>query len=99
MIYHIASASDWRSQQSAAHFVAASLAAEGFIHCSISEQIPGVVERYFGGVPDLLLLHIDESRLTCPCKFEAATGGEWFPHVYGPIDKVAITCVEPLEFP
>lgn len=97
MIYHITTARSWHAQAEALVYVAESLATEGFIHCSTQAQISGVLLRYYSGVSDLMVLHIDETRLTSPCKFEAATAGELFPHVYGTINKEAITLVQPLE--
>jgi len=47
--------------------------------------------------PDLLLLHIDESKLTSPVKFELAPSiNEEFPHIYGRLNLDAVTKVENL---
>lgn len=66
---------------------------EGFIHCCTAEQLPGVLERYFAGKENLILLHIEEAKLTSPLKYEQATNSELFPHVFGPINKDAIVNV------
>jgi uncharacterized protein (DUF952 family) len=95
MIYHVTTGKEWDTQKEAPDFVAASLRNEGFIHCSTREQVAGVVDRYFRDAGDLVLLHIDEDRLTSPCMFEPSTGGEFFPHVYGPINKNAVVSVLP----
>lgn len=99
MIYHVTTADSWIAQESASSYSASSLAAEGFIHCSTQTQLAGVLLRYYSGVQNLLVLHIDEARLANPCSYEPATGGELFPHVYGPINKDAITAVQPIESP
>jgi uncharacterized protein (DUF952 family) len=96
MIYHITTRTDWQAQQSVEHFTAPSLSTEGFIHCSTAGQYRGVRQRYFAGQTDLVLLHIDEVQLEPLLKFEVSTGGEEFPHVYGPINKGAIVKVERL---
>ena len=67
---------------------------EGFIHCSTGDQIPGVLQRYYAGVSNLILLHIDEEKLTPELKYEEATNKELFPHVFGPINKDAIVKME-----
>jgi len=89
-IYHICTESDWQAQQKSASYEHPSLDIEGFIHCSTERQIPGVLERYFEGESDLVQLHINRSKLDAELIFEEATDGEYFPHVYGKINKSAI---------
>jgi uncharacterized protein (DUF952 family) len=73
------------------------LAEEGYIHCSTAEQWPGVIQRFYGDDADLLLLHVDEQRLSAPLVYEQLPGmPEPFPHVYGPINLDAVVNVEPL---
>ena len=101
MIYHVTDAARWaRSQAEGVHTGSTrdlELADEGFIHCSTAEQWPGVVERFYDGVPDLLLLHVDEHLLSSPVVVEQLDGApEPFPHVYGPIDLAAVVEVETL---
>ena len=102
MIFHVTEPARWqRSLRDGAHTGStrdAELAEVGFIHCSTAAQWPGVVDRFYGGVPELVLLHIDESLLTSPVVHEAVgDGDETFPHVYGPIDLAAVVRVEPLR--
>jgi len=101
VIYHVTDAARWaRSQAEGVHTASTrdvELADEGFIHCSTAEQWPGVVERYYAGVPDLLLLHVDESLLSSPVVVEQLGGAtEPFPHIYGPIDLAAVVQVDDL---
>jgi uncharacterized protein (DUF952 family) len=103
MIFHVTDAGRWQqSLQDGAHTGSTrgvELAEQGFIHCSTAAQWPGVIARFYAGVADLVLLHIDEARLTSPLRYEAAahdSAGEVFPHVYGPIDLAAVVLVEPL---
>jgi uncharacterized protein (DUF952 family) len=96
MIYHIATSEDWNLHLTNSTYEPHAFLKEGFIHCSTSEQVKGVLQRYFAGVKNLILLHIDESKLTASLKYEVATNGELFPHVSGPINKDAIVTVENL---
>lgn len=96
MIYHIATAEDWNEHQHNSSYVPAGYAKEGFIHCSTSEQVPGVLQRYYAGAKNLLLLHIEEDKLTAQLKYEEAINHELFPHVFGPINKNAIMKIEHL---
>ncbi len=96
MIYHVTTRADWQKQATAATYEANSLHTEGFIHLSEANQVVGVLDRYYQNVPELLLLHVDPKKLTPELKYERATNNELFPHLYGPIDKVAIVEVEKL---
>ncbi|MEU7027595.1 DUF952 domain-containing protein [Streptomyces sp. NPDC046275] len=72
-----------------------SLAAEGFVHCSGDEPSAlAVADRYYRDVPGtLLVLVIDESRLGGEVRWEGSGSSEGvlFPHVYGPIERSAVT--------
>jgi uncharacterized protein (DUF952 family) len=65
----------------------------GFIHCSRPEQVPDVVNHFFPGREDLLLLVIDPARLKAPLRFDAV-GEEFFPHLYGPLNLDAVVEVK-----
>ncbi|MFN8889124.1 MAG: DUF952 domain-containing protein, partial [Cyclobacteriaceae bacterium] len=80
------------------NYSVSSLETEGFIHCSTHDQIEGTLQRFFVGQQNLVLLHIEPSRLNHPLKYEEADG-KMFPHVYGPINREAIVKVEALPFP
>ncbi|GHN01236.1 hypothetical protein WSM22_27250 [Cytophagales bacterium WSM2-2] len=94
MIYHITTSQDWESQKDKPDFLPADYHKEGFIHCCTSEQLAGVMERYFKGKTGLALLHLDESKLKAELKFEASTNDEEFPHLYGAINREAIIAVK-----
>jgi len=97
MIYHVTTRADWQQQANAATYEAASLHTEGFIHLSEAHQVAGVLHRYYQNSPDLLLLHVDPDKLAAELKYEPATSNKLFPHLYGPIDKIAIVEVEPIS--
>lgn len=97
MIYHVTTRADWQKQATTATYEASSLHTEGFIHLSEAHQVAGVLDRYYQQAADLLLLHVDPEKLTPELKYERATNNELFPHLYGPIDKVAIMEVETLN--
>ena len=73
------------------------------MHCSQQSSVIPVANDYYAEVSErLLLLEIDPARLTQVVRYEAAApiagGGTAhldsapeFPHVYGPIDWVAIS--------
>ncbi|HEX2682580.1 MAG TPA: DUF952 domain-containing protein [Ferruginibacter sp.] len=103
MIYHVVKANEWQKALQAAgpggqgFYEADSLAREGFIHTSKREQVKGVLERYYKGQSGLLLLHIDECKLTAPLKYELAPSvNEEFPHIYGRLNIDAVITIENL---
>jgi uncharacterized protein (DUF952 family) len=91
MIYHITSQVSWNQAKAKGYYEAASLATEGFIHNSSLQQLPGVQQRYYKDATGMIVLHIDETKLTSPLKYELAPSiNETFPHIYGPINIDAV---------
>lgn len=106
MIYHLAEAAHWeaalREGRYARSTLGRSLEDEGFVHASSSEQWPVVRSRFYAQVAEpLVLLEIDETRLTSPVVREVGdpATGEEFPHVYGPIDLDAVVATTRLDPP
>ncbi|MEZ4903918.1 MAG: DUF952 domain-containing protein [Spirosomataceae bacterium] len=94
MIYHIITKERWAEFEYKAAYTSDTLTAEGFIHCSRKEQIAGVLTRFYAEIENLLLMEIDESKLTSPLLYEPATDVvDTFPHIYGPINCGAIVSV------
>jgi uncharacterized protein (DUF952 family) len=95
MIYHVTTQDAWQQALKQGFYQAPSLAAEGFIHLSTEAQVAGVLERYYKGQTNLLLLHVDESKLLAELKYELAPSvNELFPHVYGVINIDAVVKAE-----
>lgn len=95
MIYHVTKRSDWDKATVKGYYEAASLHTEGFIHNSTKNQVAGVLDRYYRNEKDLILLHIDETRLASPLKYELAVSvNEMFPHIYGTINLDAVVETE-----
>ena len=101
-IFHVALASEWEEARTTGAYTTSTLGVtleeEGFIHASREDQWQGVLERFYGGVTEpLVLLVIDTDRLSSPVVEEVPPGAsETFPHVYGPIDPAAVVEVRPL---
>ena len=101
MILHFCPRADWAAAVATGSYVAPSLAAQGFIHCSTRAQVPTPAGLLARGRTDLVLLRIDEERLTSPLVWEDGDppdpSGMLFPHVYGPIGVSAVVGVH--DFP
>ncbi len=106
MIYHLAQTGHWeaavRSGSYAQSTLGRTLEDEGFIHASTAEQWPVTRARFYGGVTEpLVLLEIDEGRLSAPVRWEVGdpSTGERFPHVYGTVNVDSVVSTIPLEPP
>jgi uncharacterized protein (DUF952 family) len=75
-------------------YEAESLTTEGFIHCSFTEQLDAVIRRYYSDADEIVVLEIDPARLSSTLVVEPSTGGENYPHIYGPINRDAIVGTE-----
>jgi uncharacterized protein (DUF952 family) len=90
-IYHITSCTEWEAAFAKGVYTAPSLVTEGFIHCCTKPQVRGVLERYFKGATDLVLLEINTEKLQSRLVFEwSPVGADEFPHIYGPINTDAV---------
>lgn len=99
-IFHITTAAAWAAAQASGSLTPASLASEGFVHCSTGAQVPGTLERHFKGQRGLLLLLLDEARLeAAKLKWEAPPGrpAERYPHYYAPLPVAAVVSTHPTE--
>lgn len=103
MILHILKRGEWDTATHNGSYAPSTLASEGFIHCSTIAQVVQTANLFFRGQTDLVILSIDESRLTAPLKYEAPAmpGHErsdaLFPHLYGALNLDAVTAVH--QFP
>ena len=107
MIYHITNRAAWQAAENRGCYSAPSLTREGFIHGSAKDQILRVANDFYRGVPDLLLLCIDENRLSAELRWEApahpdsdaaelVSSDALFPHIYGVLNLDAVTAA--IEF-
>jgi len=92
-VYHVVMPNYWKQFEGKTTYTPPTFAEEGFIHCCVKGQVDYVLSTYFKGVEEVLLLKIDKTLLTSELKVEPANG-QYFPHVYGAINKSAITAIE-----
>ena len=96
IIYHVVTSKYWAKLSKKTAYTAPTFAEERFIHCCTEAQINYVLTTYFKNAGQVLLLKIDTSLLLAELKFEAANG-QVFPHIYGAINKNAITEIESIQ--
>jgi uncharacterized protein (DUF952 family) len=96
-IYHLVKKADWEAAPTSSQYRAASLDAEGFIHCCGDEaQMLAVANARFTGEEAVLVLDVDTDRLLSPVKYEASRSGGIYPHIYGPLNLDAVRLVRRL---
>jgi len=98
--FHILARDEWARLAEAggsAQIVAASVAAEGFAHCSYRDEVEASADRHFAPDAELVALELDPDLIEAEIRVERAPArGRDFPHVYGPIPVAAVVAVWPL---
>lgn len=97
-IYHIVLPDDWVAWESDL-YRAKSLETEGFIHCSFADQLNAVINRYYSGEPEVIVLELETESLMSRVVNEPSTGNEIYPHIYGPINRDAIVSIKKTPVP
>lgn len=90
--YHLVPEAAWLAAPSGEPFRPASLETEGFVHLTHGmAALVEVANRFYRGEPGPhVVLTIALPRLTAPWRYD---GDERYPHVYGALDREAITAV------
>ncbi|WP_433064165.1 DUF952 domain-containing protein [Dactylosporangium sp. CS-033363] len=101
MIYHIAFESDWeRAKRDGEYRLSTkgrTIEEQGFMHGGTEAQVAPVANMIYGDDEGLVVLAIDEEKLTSPLRWDPAPGwDEPFPHVYGPLNVDAVVGVRAL---
>jgi len=65
--------------------------ADGFIHLSTAEQLPGTARKHYAGRTGLMLLSVDLTALGDTVIWEPSRGGALFPHIHGTLPTRAVT--------
>jgi len=114
VLFHVMAADDWEAAGGTVTPDPAAEAdrdtAEAFLHLCTADQLAGVLERYFAGRDDLVVLTIDDGLLGPALRWEpgidprsARSAGnedpeatELFPHLYGPLGADIIMAASPI---
>lgn len=94
MILHITTGEAWEQAQQAGVYTTASLETEGFIHFSRPDQVVATANRFYGGQSGLVLLVVEPERLESELLYEESEPGEFFPHLFGPLNLDAVVSVQ-----
>jgi len=102
VLYHLALDREWRAALASGEYRMSTRGARfedvGFVHAAFADQVQGVADRYYADVTEpVVLLVIDEGRLTVPWRVDAAPDGHGYPHLYGPLNPEAVAQVLPVR--
>jgi release factor glutamine methyltransferase len=92
LLVHLCRREDWLAARAHGSYRSPSIEQEGFIHCSMPQQILTVANRFYQGSSGLVLLWINPATVTARIEWEA-TDAALFPHIYGHIDLDAVQFV------
>jgi uncharacterized protein (DUF952 family) len=92
LIIHLCTLSAWQAAQQQGSYQADSLSEIGFIHLSRPDQILQVANAFYRGLPNLVLLWVDPSRLHAELRWEQVDEVK-FPHLYGALNIDAVSSV------
>ena len=82
-IYHVTTLKEWEAAKIKNEYKPVNFEQDGFIHCSVEKQIPGVLDRFYKGQTGLVKLKIEKEKVQRPVLFELAIDlDELFPHIY-----------------
>ena len=97
LIYHMCHASEWHSAQLTGSYLGSSQdRTDGFIHFSTAAQVVESAARHRAGQHGLCLVAVTVAAVGDGLRWEAARGGQLFPHLYGPLPVAAVSWCQDL---
>ncbi len=100
LIWKIFRTAEWAALLAAGETTGAPVdLADGFIHFSTAEQLPGTLARHFAGAGDLVLAAVEADAAGPMLRWEPARDGSRFPHLYRALraDEIAWHTPLPLD--
>jgi uncharacterized protein (DUF952 family) len=95
--FHLVPAEAWAAASGPGSYRAASLAKEGFVHCTDgAANMVATANRHYRDDPrEFVVLTLDLDRVGA--RWTVEDPGGIYPHVFGPIDRAAILAVTPIQ--
>jgi uncharacterized protein (DUF952 family) len=98
LIYKVLRAAEWDELEARGATPGAPVdVADGFVHFSTAEQLPGTLARHFAGETGLMLLAVDAGAAGPALAWEPSRGGARFPHLYRPLALSDVLWAKPLQ--
>jgi len=89
IILHITKREQWEEAKLKKTYYGNTLESQGFIHCSTPKQVIRVANAVFHARKELVCLCIETAKVRSEIRYEG-TGGELYPHIYGPLNADAV---------
>ena len=97
-IYHVTTLKEWEAAKIKNEYTPVNYEQDGFIHCSVEKQIPGVLDRFYKVPTGLVKLKIEKVKVQRPVLFELAEDlDELFPHIYGALNLDSVVEVSTIS--
>jgi uncharacterized protein (DUF952 family) len=96
-IYKVLTAEQWAAGKAGGPVEAPVDIADGYVHFSTTAQLQATLSKWFKGQTGCVLVAFDADDFGADLKWEAARGGELFPHVYGPVSADQALAIWPLD--
>ena len=96
-LVHVALPDAWEAAKPAGRYQPTGFDREGFIHCCHPGQLERVLRDHFSKVDEVLLLVLDPALIASVVRYERAANGDDYPHIYGPIEPLAVTRTLPAK--
>ena len=94
--YHLVPRAEWEAADPQQPYLPRAFAQDGFVHCTDgADEVAATANRYYRSEPDLLVLTIQRDRLAAPVRYEDPQ--QIYPHIYGPVERVAVIAVQPMQ--
>jgi uncharacterized protein (DUF952 family) len=96
-IYKVLTAGQYASARAGGPVEAPVDVADGYVHFSTAAQLQATLSKWFKGQTGCVLLAFDAGDFGADLRWEAARGGDLFPHVYGQVDASQTVAIWQLD--
>ena len=98
LAYKVLTAPQWAAFQHDGQFTGAPVdLADGYVHLSTTDQLPGTLDKHFAGQAGLVIAAVDLAALGDAVRWEVSRGGALFPHVYAVLPLGAVLASGPVQ--
>jgi uncharacterized protein (DUF952 family) len=84
-IYKVLTSDQWAAAKAGALIQAPIDVQDGYVHLSTAAQLQDTLSKWFKGQAGCVLAAFDADAFGPSLRWEAARGGDLFPHVYGDV--------------
>jgi uncharacterized protein (DUF952 family) len=97
LVFKVLRGAEWRQLEAVGEIAAAVDLADGFVHLSTGDQLPGTLGRHFAGETGLWLVACEADDLGDALRWEPSRGGALFPHLHRRLARADVLWARLLE--